>query len=101
MYTMQQIREMPAGSNLNGLVFKLTEYRERTLDQDALRILECFCKIHKAHWNLNSADEDSNYSCNLYRDDDTEHCCYEFGSTAALAIFRAIVITAMRWGVMK
>ena len=96
MYTVEQIREMPVGSELRELVYTLTGLA--VLDRDALRILECFCDKHQANWNLNSIDIDGNYSCDIYRDTDTPQCCgYKFGDTAALAIYRAIIVAAIQW----
>lgn len=98
MYTVEQIREMPAGLELNELVRKLTHTSlvPSMISQDAWYVLQRFCRMHKAYWVLGCENKDGQCSCDIYCDH-SESLGLAFGDTAALAICRAIVLAAMRW----
>lgn len=103
MFTAKQIREMPMGTELDELVCKLI-YSPPSLipsyvnESGYWMALRRFCEIHGAHWCLHSANKNGDYSCDIYRNEETsEYDGEEFGSIAALAICRAIVLAAMRW----
>jgi len=103
MFTAEQIRKLRPGLQFDELVRKLTStvpLDPSYENSDAFGALINFCEIHKAHWDLHSADKDGKYRCDIYcrLNEGGDH---ELGSTVSLAICRAIVIAAMRWGLLE
>ena len=105
-YTEKQIREMDAGRELDELVVSIVYFFSNARHYSAsnyaaMDALEDFCGHHGLRWAIRAADDDGDYKCTIKRRYGGNWKNIEWAPTLALAICRALVLTAKRWGKPK